>query len=59
MAFPSVPESSSYLPGVFFLLPSILDAEVVDARDNSWRGSFMTWLYLADMPSDVGVTLTG
>jgi hypothetical protein len=48
MAFPSVPESSSYLPG-------ILGIEVDDPRDDSWRGSFMKQLYLASKLSHVGV----
>jgi hypothetical protein len=40
---------------VFFRLPGILDAEVDDAQDDSWRGSFVKWLYLAVKPSYVGV----
>jgi hypothetical protein len=26
-----------------------------DARDDSWRGSFVVWLYLVAKPSHVGV----
>jgi hypothetical protein len=47
MAFPSVPESSSYLPG-------ILSAEEDDARDDSCRASFTKRLYLPAKPSHVG-----
>jgi hypothetical protein len=43
---------------VFFRLSRILGAEVVDAQDDSWRGSFMKWLYLVSTPSHVGVTWT-
>jgi hypothetical protein len=35
-------------------LLSILGAEVDDARDDTWRGSFTKRLYLAAMPSHVG-----
>jgi hypothetical protein len=41
--FSSVPESSSWLPG-------ILDAEVDDAWDGSWKGSFEVLLYLMAKP---------
>jgi hypothetical protein len=41
------PEYSSWFRG-------ILGAEVDDALDNSWRGSFMAWLYLMAKPSHVG-----
>jgi hypothetical protein len=34
------------LPWRSFGLPGILVAEVGDARDESWRGSFAKWLYL-------------
>jgi hypothetical protein len=46
---------------VFFLppkcssrLPGILGAEVDDAQDDSWRGSFTKQLYLAAMPFHMG-----
>jgi hypothetical protein len=42
-------------PGCSSRFPDILGAEVDDAWDDSWRGSFMAWLYLAAMPSHVGV----
>jgi hypothetical protein len=48
MVFPSVPESSSWLPG-------ILDAEMDDARDSSQIGSFEVLLYLATKPFHVRV----
>jgi hypothetical protein len=54
MTFPSVPKSSSYLLGGFFLLLGILDAEVDDARDDSWRDNFAKWLYLEAKPSHIG-----
>jgi hypothetical protein len=41
-------------PGCSFWLPGILGAEVEDVRDDSWRGSFVKWLYLAAKPSHVG-----
>jgi hypothetical protein len=41
-------------PGYSFRLPGILGAEVVDAQDDSSRGSFTKRLYLAAMPSHVG-----
>jgi hypothetical protein len=54
MAFSSVLEPSSYLLGVLFWLLGILCAEVDDAWDDFWRGSFVKWLYLAAKPSHVG-----
>jgi hypothetical protein len=39
--------------------PGVLDAEVDDAWDNSWRGSFTAWLYLAANPSHMGVNVDG
>jgi hypothetical protein len=41
-------------PGCSFWLSSILGAEVDDAWDDSWRGRFAVWLYLAAKPSHVG-----
>jgi hypothetical protein len=40
-------------PGYSFRLSDILDTEVDDVRDDSWRGSFMKGLYLAAKPSHV------
>jgi hypothetical protein len=37
----------------------ILGVEVDDARDDSWRGSFMVWLYLTAEPSHVGINVDG
>jgi hypothetical protein len=37
----------------------LLDAEVDDARDVSWIGSFIMWLYLAAKPSHVGINVDG
>jgi hypothetical protein len=37
-----------------FQLPSILGTEVDGAQDDSWRGLFAVWLYLAAKPSHVG-----
>jgi hypothetical protein len=37
------------------LLLGLLDTEVDDTQDDSWRGSFMTLLYLVAKPSHVGV----
>jgi hypothetical protein len=54
MAFSSVLEPSSYLLGVLFWLLGILCAEVDDAWDDFWRGSFVKWLYLAAKTSHVG-----
>jgi hypothetical protein len=39
--------------------PGVLGAEVDDAREDSWRGSFMAWLYLAAKISHVGVDVDG
>jgi hypothetical protein len=39
MAFFLPPECS-------FWLPYVLGAGVDNARDNSWRGRFMVWLYM-------------
>jgi hypothetical protein len=33
----------------------VLDAEVDDAWDDFWRGSFVAWFYLAAKPSYMGV----
>jgi hypothetical protein len=52
MAFFWAPKCSLRLPG-------ILGAEVDDARDNSWRGSFVKRLYLASRPSHVGFDVDG
>jgi hypothetical protein len=41
------------------LLPSILGAEVDDAWDDSWRGSFAERLYLVTKPSHLGVDVDG
>jgi hypothetical protein len=46
------PECSLQLPGV----PG---AEVNDARDDSWTGSFTKRLYMAAKPSHVGVDVDG
>jgi hypothetical protein len=40
-------------------LPGFLDAEMDNAWDDAWRGSFITWLYLAAKPSHVGVDVDG
>jgi hypothetical protein len=32
----------------------VLDTEVDDAQDDSWRGSFAVWLYLVAKPSLMG-----
>jgi hypothetical protein len=39
--------------------PGVLGAEVDDAQDDSWRGSFIAWLYLVAKPSHVGVDVDG
>jgi hypothetical protein len=57
MMFSLVPESSSYLLSVLF--GSLLNTEVDDARDDSWRGSFTNRLYLAAKPSHVEVDVDG
>jgi hypothetical protein len=44
---------------VFFLIPGHFGAEVDNARDDSWRGSFMAWLYMVAKPSHVGVDVDG
>jgi hypothetical protein len=44
---------------VFFLVLSVLGAEVNDARDGSWRRCFVEWLYLAAKPAHVGVDVDG
>jgi hypothetical protein len=41
--------------GCYFWFLGILGAEVDDAQDDSWRHSFVAWLYLAAKPSHVGV----
>jgi hypothetical protein len=48
MAFFWAPGCSSYLLGV-------LGTDVDNALDDSWRGSFTMWLYLAAKPSHVEV----
>jgi hypothetical protein len=48
MAFFWAPGCSSWLPG-------ILGTEVDDAQDDSWRGSFVMWLYLTATLSHMGV----
>jgi hypothetical protein len=35
----------------------MMGTEVDDARDDSWRGSFVAWLYLATKPSNMGVNV--
>jgi hypothetical protein len=35
-------------------LPGFLDIEMDDARDDSWRATFMVWIYLVAKPSHVG-----
>jgi hypothetical protein len=52
LAFFSPPMCSFWLSGV-------LGAEVVGARDDSWRGHFTVWLYLAAKPSHMGVDVDG
>jgi hypothetical protein len=46
-------------PGCSFWLPGVLGAEVNCARDDSWRGHFTVWLYMAAKPSHVGVNVDG
>jgi hypothetical protein len=36
-----------------------MGAEVDDARDESWRGSFAKWLYLLAKPLHVGIHVDG
>jgi hypothetical protein len=50
MAFFLPPECS-------FWLPCVLGAEVDGSRDDSWRGHFAVWLYLAAKPSHMGVNV--
>jgi hypothetical protein len=46
---------SFFLPlGYSFQLLSIHEAEVDNARDNSWRACFMVCLYLVTKPSHMG-----
>jgi hypothetical protein len=52
MALFLAPRCSSWFLG-------ILDAEVDDARDGSWRCCFTTLLYLAAKPAHVGVDVKG
>jgi hypothetical protein len=40
-------------------LCGILGAEVDDAQDDSWRGSFAVWLYLVAKPSHMGFDVDG
>jgi hypothetical protein len=40
-------------------LLGFLDAEMDDVRDDSWRGTFMVWIYLVAKPSHVGVDVDG
>jgi hypothetical protein len=47
------------LLGCSSLFSGTLDAEVNDAWNDSWRGSFMGWLYLVAKPSNVGVDVDG
>jgi hypothetical protein len=42
-------------PGCSFLFPSVLVAEVDDARDGSQRRCFTMWLWLTAKPSHMGV----
>jgi hypothetical protein len=44
-----------WAPGCSSWLPGILGAEVDDAQDDSWRGSFVMWLYLTATLSHMGV----
>jgi hypothetical protein len=40
-------------------LPGFLDIEMDDARDDSWRATFMVWIYLVAKPSHMGVDVDG
>jgi hypothetical protein len=40
-------------------IPGILGAEVADARDKSWRGSFTKRLYFPAKPSHMGINVDG
>jgi hypothetical protein len=51
MVFPQLPECS--------WLSCVLDSKMDDARDDSWRGSFETLLYLVAKPSSVKVNVHG
>jgi hypothetical protein len=48
-----------FAPGCPSQFLGVLDAEVDDAWDGSWRRCFTTWLYLAAKPSQVGVDVDG
>jgi hypothetical protein len=57
----SVGASRSFFlpPDCSFWLSGVLGDEVDGARDNSSRGCFTTWLYMAAKPSHVGVDVDG
>jgi hypothetical protein len=40
-------------------LPGISGAKVDDSRDESWRGSFVKWLYMSAKPSHKGIDVDG
>jgi hypothetical protein len=49
-----------FLPlGCSFQLRGVLGAEVDGAWDDSWRGHFTVWLYLAAKPFHMGVDMDG
>jgi hypothetical protein len=50
----SVCSSQLRLSGCSSWFSVVLDTEVNDAQDDSWRGSFATWFYLAAKPSHAG-----
>jgi hypothetical protein len=39
--------------------PGVLSDEMDNAQDDSWRGCFSAWLYLATKPSHMGVMWMG
>jgi hypothetical protein len=41
-------------PGCSFWLSGVLDTMVDGTQDDSWRGLFVMWLYLAAKPSHMG-----
>jgi hypothetical protein len=49
-----------FLPlGCPFWLPGVLGAEVDGSCNNSWRGRFAVWIYMAAKSSHVGVDVDG
>jgi hypothetical protein len=46
-------------PGCSFWLTGVLCAEVDGTQNDSWRGRFMVWLYLAAKFSHLGVDVDG